>query len=265
MTFHLIADQYYWIYDSHDSYFPAKLVSEEIGGHDEYQFQHYETNSIMWIKKSSVAGLIPAPGPITLKTWYEDLVNAVDISEASILWNLHQRYNIQKIYSSIGTILIALNPYKYITELYNEETMVSIMRRGWNTKIPPHIWAIADASFSQLKSTFKRQAIVISGESGAGKTETTKKCLQYLSAAASDTGGSLIESNGEMGIEDRVLGSNPILESFGNSKTCRNDNSSRFGKWLEINFSFKHGSTKLIGANITEYLLEKSRVVSMLM
>jgi myosin heavy subunit len=92
------------------------------------------------------------------------------------------------------------------------------------------------------------------------KTETTKKCLQYLSAASMvNTGGQ--QESGQIGIEDKVLGSNPLLESFGNSKTCRNDNSSRFGKWLEINFNCGRGKFSLIGANITQYLLEKSRVV----
>jgi myosin heavy subunit len=95
-----------------------------------------------------------------------------------------------------------------------------------------------------------------------GKTETTKKCLQYLSAVSMSSEQSInADGMAETPIEDRVLGSNPILESFGNAKTCRNNNSSRFGKWLEINFSCSSGRFTLIGANITQYLLEKSRVV----
>jgi myosin heavy subunit len=165
---HLQQDQYYWIYDSEDSYYPARLLSAEVEGGDQLRFEHYTTGQIEWIKKTSVYGMIPAPGQVTLKTLYDDLVDAVDISEASILWNLHQRYSTQLIYSSIGSILIALNPYRVIEGLYSEERMHSIMNSGLGRKSKPHIWVIADNAFRQLKSNHQRQAIVISGESGAG-------------------------------------------------------------------------------------------------
>lgn len=221
--------------------------------------------------------MIPSPGDITLRTLYDDLTDAIDISEASVLWNLRQRYQIHNIYSgspsplpypippfivsiAIGPILIAINPYCYLKELYSQEKLDTFLNASGTEHVTTHIWAIARTAYLQLKEKHIRQAIVISGESGAGKTETTKKCLQYLSAAS--MGHNKTTATGQTAIEDRVLGSNPLLESFGNSKTCRNNNSSRFGKWLEINFNCGKGKFNLIGANITQYLLEKSRVVS---
>jgi myosin heavy subunit len=260
----LLEDQYYWLFHANDSYSAVKLLRLE---GDDCRVEDYETEEQTDVSTGSLVGMIPAPGELTLRTIYDDLTEAVDISEASILWNMRKKYDENKIYSSIGPILIALNPYCYIDVLYNNSALQAYMD-GYGNQLPPHIWSIAKAAFEQLKQNSHRQAIVISGESGAGKTETTKKCLQYLSAVSmskEQTAGASTSASAsgqeETPIEDRVLGSNPVLESFGNAKTCRNNNSSRFGKWLEINFSCGGGKFTLIGANITQYLLEKSRVV----
>lgn len=253
-------EQYYWLFHENDSYSAVKLLRLE---GDDCFVEDYESGRKSDTSAGSLVGMIPAPGELTLRTIFDDLTEAVDISEASILWNMRKKYDENKIYSSIGPILIALNPYCYIDALYNDNALQSYIN-SFGSQLPPHIWTIAKSAFEQLKLKCHRQAIVISGESGAGKTETTKKCLQYLSAVSmAHDAASTHPSDGEVQtpIEDRVLGSNPILESFGNAKTCRNNNSSRFGKWLEINFSSVGGKFTLIGASITQYLLEKSRVV----
>jgi myosin heavy subunit len=278
MELQFVKDQYYWIEDNTESYVAGRLLNAQPTQNSDYQFELYSTSRIVWINKSQISAMIPSPGEITLKTLYDDLTDAIDISEASVLWNLRQRYQIHNIYSglliffllssshfcspllAIGPILIAINPYCYLKDLYSQEKLDTYLNASGAEHVVTHIWAIARTAYLQLKEKHIRQAIVISGESGAGKTETTKKCLQYLSAAS--MGHNKAASTGQTAIEDRVLGSNPLLESFGNSKTCRNNNSSRFGKWLEINFNCGRGKFNLIGANITQYLLEKSRVVS---
>jgi len=117
-------------------------------------------------------------------------------------------------------------------------------------KPPPHVWEIVRDAYFNLNKVGSRQALIISGESGAGKTETTKKCLQFLSTIASSSTSS--DKIGELAIEDKVINSNPLLESFGNAKTTKNNNSSRFGKWLEVSFVKSRESMILQGANITQ-------------
>jgi myosin heavy subunit len=121
-------------------------------------------------------------------------------------------------------------------------------------KPPPHVWEIVRDAYFNLYNVGSRQALIISGESGAGKTETTKKCLQFLSTIASSSSSSSSSSDkiGELAIEDKVINSNPLLESFGNAKTTRNNNSSRFGKWLEVSFVKSRENMILQGANITQ-------------
>ena len=117
--------------------------------------------------------------------------------------------------------------------------------------MPPHIYTIAGAALCSIVEEATNQSIIISGESGAGKTEAVKKCLQYISIVAGN-------DNDEDKIEERILSSNPVLEAFGNAKTLRNNNSSRFGKFMQIHFD---PTAKILGCSNTSYLLEKSRVV----
>ncbi|XP_073941448.1 myosin-VIIa-like [Choristoneura fumiferana] len=182
----------------------------------------------------------------TSVTGVEDMITLGELQEHTILRNLHIRYNQQLIYTYTGTMLIAMNPYE-ILPIYTMDQIHFYQERGMG-EIPPHIFAIGDNSYRELMDTSSNQCIVISGESGAGKTESTKLLLQYLAAA----------SGKHSWIEQQIQETNPILEAFGNAKTVRNDNSSRFGKYINIYFSSKG---IIEGANIDQYLLEKTRIV----
>ncbi|KAK2453781.1 myosin [Trifolium repens] len=173
----------------------------------------------------------------------DDLMQLSYLNEPSVLYDLQYRYNQNMIYTKAGPVLVAINPFKKVP-LYGNNYIEAYKRKATES---PHVYAITDRAIREMIRDEVNQSIIISGESGAGKTETAKIAMQYLAALG---GGS--------GIEYEILKTNPILEAFGNAKTLRNDNSSRFGKLIEIHFS---ETGKISGANIQTFLLEKSRVV----
>ena len=217
-----------------------------------------------------------------------DVLHLPNVSEASLVHTLRLRYRRDEIYTSAGPILLSINPYKMISfpngeSLYSEKVMLQYRKKTeFEQELPPHLFQVADRAYSALLAsvhlgshmdeedssfytapgTIRNQSIIISGESGAGKTEATKYIMQYLARITKrpDASSEIRSPDGKMiaALEDRVLSSNPLLESFGNARTLRNDNSSRFGKYIHIYFSTETGT--ITGASISNYLLEKTRI-----
>ncbi|XP_077162468.1 unconventional myosin-VI isoform X2 [Paroedura picta] len=176
----------------------------------------------------------------------EDNCSLMYLNEATLLHNIKVRYSKDRIYTYVANILIAVNPYFDIPKLYSSDAIKKYQGRSLGT-LPPHVYAIADKAFRDMKVLKMSQSIIVSGESGAGKTENTKFVLRYLT-----------ESYGSgQDIDDRIVEANPLLEAFGNAKTVRNNNSSRFGKFVEIHFNEKNS---VVGGFVSHYLLEKSRI-----
>ncbi|MFH4979545.1 hypothetical protein AB6A40_006254 [Gnathostoma spinigerum] len=169
------------------------------------------------------------------------------LNEGTLLNNCRLRYNRQQIYTYVANILISINPYEQIPGLYTRSTIEKYKGKSLGT-LPPHIFAIADNAYRDMKRSQLSQSIIVSGESGAGKTESQKYILKYLCESWGESAGL---------IEQRILETNPILEAFGNAKTLRNNNSSRFGKFVEVHFDSK---LTVAGGHVSHYLLEKSRL-----
>ncbi|XP_041105441.1 myosin VIa isoform X2 [Polyodon spathula] len=176
----------------------------------------------------------------------EDNCSLMYLNEATLLNNVRVRYSKDKIYTYVANILIAVNPYYDIPKLYSPETIKQYQGKSLGT-LPPHVYAIADKAFRDMRVLKMSQSIIVSGESGAGKTENTKFVLRYLTTSYG-TG---------QDIDERIVEANPLLEAFGNAKTVRNNNSSRFGKFVEIHFNEKNS---VVGGFVSHYLLEKSRI-----
>ncbi|XP_056418485.1 unconventional myosin-Ia isoform X2 [Hyla sarda] len=178
-----------------------------------------------------------------------DMILLNSLSEDSLLENLKERFKNDEIYTYIGNVVISVNPYKQLS-IYTPEKVEEY--RNCNLyQLKPHIYAVADDAYQSLRDRDKDQCILITGESGAGKTEASKLVMSYVAAVC----GKGKEVNQ---VKEQLLQSNPVLEAFGNAKTIRNDNSSRFGKYMDIEFDFKGDP---VGGVISNYLLEKSRVV----
>eukprot|EP01147_Barroeca_monosierra_P006188 gene6188-7413_t len=173
------------------------------------------------------------------------------VSEESIINNLKGLFLSDVIYSYIGNVVIAMNPFRTL-DIYSSEYISKYQgRTAFDPKLQPHIFALADNVFNDMRFRGRDQVVIISGESGAGKTESSKKIMQYVAAVSGST--EKVDA-----VKNKLLNTNPVLESFGNAKTTRNDNSSRFGKYMDIQFDF-HGEPA--GGVITTYLLEKARVI----
>ncbi|OIT26248.1 PREDICTED: myosin-7-like [Nicotiana attenuata] len=180
----------------------------------------------------------------------DDMTKLSYLHEPGVLQNLRSRYDMNEIYTYTGSILIAVNPFKRLPHLYDKSVMEQYKGIALG-ELPPHPFAIADAAYRLMINEGISQSILVSGESGAGKTESTKMLMQYLAYM-----GGRAAAEGRS-VEQQVLESNPVLEAFGNAKTVRNNNSSRFGKFVELQFD-KRG--RISGAAIRTYLLERSRV-----
>ncbi|KAI3961631.1 hypothetical protein MKW92_035925 [Papaver armeniacum] len=181
----------------------------------------------------------------------DDMTKLTYLNEPGVLYNLARRYALNDIYTYTGSILIAVNPFTKLPHLYNAHMMEQYKGASFG-ELSPHVFAVADASYRAMMNEARSQSILVSGESGAGKTETTKLIMQYLTFVGGRAAGD------DRTVEQQVLESNPLLEAFGNARTVRNDNSSRFGKFVEIQFD---ANGRISGAAIRTYLLERSRVV----
>nr|WEL12765.1 myosin class I A [Halisarca dujardinii] len=180
-----------------------------------------------------------------------DFILMDEVSEEAFMSNLQKRFEANKIYTYIGETIVSVNPYKEL-DIYNDQTVEEYRNRELFER-PPHVFALADAAFQDMKWRQRDSCIVISGESGAGKTEASKIIMRYIAKVTSHHAQHEVER-----VKNLLLESNPILESFGNARTNRNDNSSRFGKYMDINFDFKSDP---LGGRIRTYLLEKARVI----
>eukprot|EP00004_Rigifila_ramosa_P018167 TRINITY_DN448_c0_g1_i1.p1 TRINITY_DN448_c0_g1~~TRINITY_DN448_c0_g1_i1.p1 ORF type:complete len:1798 (-),score=640.82 TRINITY_DN448_c0_g1_i1:131-5497(-) len=178
----------------------------------------------------------------------EDLGQLTYLNEPAVLDNLRKRYVDNRIHTYSGLFLVVINPYKKLP-IYSQE-IVDYYAGKRRQDIAPHVFTIADEAYRTMLNTRRNQSILITGESGAGKTENTKKVIAYLT--------SISGRSGKHQLEEQILKANPILEAFGNARTVRNDNSSRFGKFIQMQFTTAGG---IAGASIEHYLLEQSRVV----
>ncbi|XP_059953058.1 unconventional myosin-IXa isoform X5 [Mesoplodon densirostris] len=179
---------------------------------------------------------------------FDDLCSLPDLNEKTLLENLRNRFKHEKIYTYVGSILIAINPFKFLP-IYNPK-YVKMYDNHQLGKLEPHIYAVADVAYHAMLQHKRNQCIVISGESGSGKTQSTNFLIHHLTA--------LSQKGFASGVEQIILGAGPVLEAFGNAKTAHNNNSSRFGKFIQVNYQ---ETGTVLGAYVEKYLLEKSRLV----
>uniref|UniRef100_A0A8C1NS27 Myosin-9 n=1 Tax=Cyprinus carpio TaxID=7962 RepID=A0A8C1NS27_CYPCA len=228
--------------------FEASSVKEEHG--DEVVVELADSGKKVRVNKDDIQKMNP---PKFSKV--EDMAELTCLNEASVLHNLKERYYSGLIYTYSGLFCVVINPYKNLP-IYSEE-IVDMYKGKKRHEMPPHIYAITDTAYRSMMQNREDQSILCTGESGAGKTENTKKVIQYLAHVASSHKTKKDQvTQGEL--EKQLLQANPILEAFGNAKTVKNDNSSRFGKFIRINFDV---NGYIVGANIETYLLEKSRAI----
>ncbi|XP_058876562.1 unconventional myosin-X-like [Acipenser ruthenus] len=240
-----------WLREN-DQHLPSTVLSCAAGvvvlATDYGQVYTYKLNSltrqkVMAMHSTSIEGV-------------EDMAALGDLHEGAIMHNLYRRYQHNSIYTYIGSILASVNPYKVIPGLYDTPTVESYSKHHLG-EISPHIFALANECYRCLWKRLENQCVLISGESGAGKTESTKLILRFLSAM-SQRSLEVTSNEKTSHVEQALLESSPIMEAFGNAKTVYNNNSSRFGKFVQLNFCQKGN---IQGGKIVDYLLEKNRVV----
>jgi myosin heavy chain 6/7 len=184
----------------------------------------------------------------------DDMANMTYLNEASVLYNLRARYVNGFIYTYSGLFCVVINPYRRLP-IYTQNVVTKYQGKR-RTEMPPHLFCIADTAYRNMLVDRENQSMLITGESGAGKTENTKKVIGYFAQVAAASKPAEGDEK-KIGLEDQIVQANPVLEAYGNAKTIRNNNSSRFGKFVRIHFGT---NGKIAGADIESYLLEKSRV-----
>uniref|UniRef100_A0A5G2QYU9 Myosin heavy chain 3 n=1 Tax=Sus scrofa TaxID=9823 RepID=A0A5G2QYU9_PIG len=241
------AKTYCFVVDSKEEYAKGKIKSTQDGK----VTVETEDNRTLVVKPEDVYAMNPPKFDRI-----EDMAMLTHLNEPAVLYNLKDRYTSWMIYTYSGLFCVTVNPYKWLP-VYNPE-VVEGYRGKKRQEAPPHIFSISDNAYQFMLTDRENQSILITGESGAGKTVNTKRVIQYFATIAA-TGDLAKKKDSKMKgtLEDQIISANPLLEAFGNAKTVRNDNSSRFGKFIRIHF----GTTgKLASADIETYLLEKSRV-----
>lgn len=243
-------NKYVWLKDAEKAFVRGLVLEELEGGKLLVQSDH--DGEQREVEADQVDKVNPAKFDKA-----DDMAELTHLNEPSVVHNLHTRYQSDLIYTYSGLFLVTINPYCPLP-IYTNEYVKMFKGRG-REETRPHIFAMADEAFRNLVEEGENQSILVTGESGAGKTENTKKVIQYLAAVAtSDTPYGRSGTKNLTNLSQQILRANPILEAFGNAQTVRNHNSSRFGKFIRIEFS---RSGQICGAWIDWYLLEKSRVV----
>ncbi|KAK9692967.1 Myosin type-2 heavy chain 1 [Basidiobolus ranarum] len=261
--FHLLEvyekDTQVWLQDQEEGWVNGQIISKKIEGtsvyfeikNDKDQIINQEYN-LEKVQTKQVE-LPPLCNPPILEG-IDDLTNLSYLHEPAVLHNIRTRYTQREIYTYSGIVLIACNPFHKVS-LYSPEAIKEYSGKS-RGELKPHLFAISEDAYRCMIREQQNQTIVVSGESGAGKTVSAKFIMRYFASVkdseGNDGGSDLSE------VEEQILATNPILEAFGNAKTTRNDNSSRFGKYIEILFD---KSTNIVGARIRTYLLERSRLI----
>uniref|UniRef100_A0A3P8W223 G protein subunit beta 5 n=1 Tax=Cynoglossus semilaevis TaxID=244447 RepID=A0A3P8W223_CYNSE len=237
-----------WLPDAVEVWKSADLIKDYAPGDLTLSVQLEDGTVVEYKLDPRTNNLPPLRNPNIL-VGKNDLTSLSYLHEPAVLHNLKVRFIVSKlIYTYCGIVLVAINPYESLP-IYDADIINAYS--GQNARdMDPHIFAVAEKAYRQMARDERNQSIIVSGESGAGKTVSAKYAMRYFATVSC--------SSGDTSVEERVLASNPIMEAFGNAKTTRNDNSSRFGKYIEIGFDRKYC---IIGANMRTYLLEKSRVV----
>ncbi|XP_061074919.1 myosin heavy chain, fast skeletal muscle-like [Conger conger] len=239
----------YFVAEPKEMYLKGKLVSREGG---KATVETLEGHQKLTVKEDDIHPMNP---PKYDKI--EDMAMMTHLNEPCVLYNLKERYAAWMIYTYSGLFCVTVNPYKWLP-VY-DSVVVEAYRGKKRIEAPPHIFSISDNAYQFMLTDRENQSVLITGESGAGKTVNTKRVIQYFATIAVAGGKKAEQSASKMqgSLEDQIIAANPLLEAYGNAKTVRNDNSSRFGKFIRIHF----GTTgKLASADIETYLLEKSRV-----
>jgi hypothetical protein len=237
--------EWVWVTDDKEVWVPAQ-IKKRSGSSVTVSLENGSSRTVTAGPKEPLWPLVRS----SLNRQVDDMVMVEGLNHAQMMYLLKSRYMKDDIYTWVGashTVLVSVNPFKQLP-IYTVNVMAQFSKSSMNRLDSPHTFAIAASAFRNMQVNEKNQAILISGESGSGKTEATKQCFNFLAEIAGS----------ELQLEQKILQSNPVLEAFGNAKTIRNNNSSRFGRWTEINFSHRG---QIIGASIENYLLEKSRVV----